>query len=82
MEGMQYAPAKLRKVVQETRCRDRMERFQMRLGCLAATALVPVILSPARGHHSEAGFDTDAVVAFQGTVTDFNWRNPHVYIDV
>ncbi|MFP6829515.1 MAG: DUF6152 family protein [Gammaproteobacteria bacterium] len=52
----------------------------MRLGGLAATALVAFILSPARGHHSEAGFDVDAVVAFAGTVTEFSWRNPHVYI--
>ncbi len=38
--------------------------------------------SPAPGHHSDAGFDTDAVVAFRGTVTEFSWRNPHVYINV
>ena len=54
----------------------------MKAACMAVTGLVPVILSPAWGHHSEAGFDTDAVVAFQGTVIEFNWRNPHVYIDV
>jgi hypothetical protein len=27
-------------------------------------------------------FDRDSVVAFQGTVTRFNWTNPHVYIYV
>ena len=37
---------------------------------------------PVLGHHSEAGFDTNAVVAFEATVVRYNWRNPHVYIDV
>lgn len=50
--------------------------------CTAVAALAVAVMSPASGHHSEAGFDTDAVVAFQGTVTRFLWRNPHVYIDV
>jgi hypothetical protein len=33
----------------------------------------------ASAHHSEAGFDTDSIVAFEGRVIDFDWRNPHVY---
>lgn len=36
----------------------------------------------AHGHHSEAAFDVDSVVAFQGTVTAVAWRNPHVYVSV
>jgi hypothetical protein len=44
--------------------------------------LIVVPMSTVFGHHSEAGFDTGAVVAFQGAVTDFSWRNPHVYINV
>ncbi len=36
----------------------------------------------AMGHHSEAGLDLESVVAFQGVVTEFSWRNPHVYINV
>ena len=35
---------------------------------------------PALAHHSDAGVDMDAVVAFEGTVTEFRWRNPHVYV--
>ena len=34
---------------------------------------------PASAHHSEAGFDTDSIVAFEATVIEFDWRNPHVY---
>ena len=37
---------------------------------------------PAVGHHSEAGYDTESVAAFEGTVTHYGWRNPHVYITV
>lgn len=37
---------------------------------------------PVFAHHSESGFDHDAVVAFEGTVTEYSWRNPHVYINV
>ena len=50
--------------------------------CTAVAALAVVVIVPASAHHSEAGFDTDAVVAFQGTVRRYSWRNPHVYIDV
>lgn len=37
---------------------------------------------PAAGHHSEAGYDSESVAAFEGTVTHYGWRNPHVYITV
>ena len=38
-------------------------------------------LSPrAYAHHSDAGIDMTSVVAFEGTVTEFVWRNPHVYV--
>ncbi|HEY5622916.1 MAG TPA: DUF6152 family protein [Gammaproteobacteria bacterium] len=37
---------------------------------------------PAAAHHSALMFDRDSVVAFQGTVTRFDWTNPHVYIIV
>ena len=46
----------------------------------AAAALV--LASPASGHHSDAGLDMDSVVTFEGTVTEFSWRNPHVYFKV
>lgn len=46
---------------------------------IAVTAAVPGIAS---AHHSATIFDRQSVVAFQGTVTRFNWANPHVYIYV
>jgi hypothetical protein len=47
---------------------------------IAATAALGGVSSEA--HHSEAAFDMDAVVAFRGTVSEFSWRNPHVYFRV
>jgi hypothetical protein len=36
----------------------------------------------AQGHHSEAGLDIETIVKIEGTVTDFSWRNPHIYFSV
>jgi hypothetical protein len=36
----------------------------------------------ASSHHSYAGIDRDTVVELEGSVTHFDWRNPHVYIRV
>ena len=47
------------------------------------TALFIVTLAVAHSvpaHHSDADIDMEGVVAFQGTVTEFHWRNPHVYV--
>ena len=43
---------------------------------------VVVLCSPASAHHAEVGIDTNTLVELQGTVTEFSWRNPHVYITV
>ena len=32
------------------------------------------------GHHGLARFDTTHTITIQGTVTDFQWSNPHVYM--
>jgi hypothetical protein len=37
---------------------------------------------PAFGHHSDAGVDMSSMVEFEGVVTEFHWRNPHVYFNV
>ena len=35
------------------------------------------------GHHGFTSiFDMDTVLTFQGTVSRYDWRNPHVYIYV
>ena len=41
-----------------------------------------VLASPVSSHHSDAGLDMDSVVTFEGRVTEFTWRNPHIYFAV
>lgn len=44
---------------------------------LAATAAVP-----AQAHHSMAMFDSARKVTIEGTVKEFQWTNPHSYIQL
>ena len=37
---------------------------------------------PALAHHSFAMFDNEHQTKIEGTVTDFQWTNPHVYIQL
>jgi hypothetical protein len=52
---------------------------------LKASNLIGLVLTlgltgPAIGHHSDAGYDQDAVIGLRGTVTRYAWRNPHVTV--
>ena len=38
--------------------------------------------SAAYAHHSFAMFDNENQIKLKGTVKDFQWQNPHVYIEV
>lgn len=51
-----------------------------RLPGLAFIAITSICAFPASAHHSDAGIDMESIVAFDGTVADFVWRNPHVYV--
>ena len=44
------------------------------------SVLMPCV--QAFGHHSDAGVDMETIVQFDGTVTEYSWRNPHVYFNV
>jgi DNA/RNA endonuclease YhcR with UshA esterase domain len=37
---------------------------------------------PTLAHHSSAAYDLDHPLTLQGTVTSFEWSNPHVFIHV
>jgi hypothetical protein len=54
-------------------------RFQ--LACAAALALT-VAGSAAQAHHSFAMFDMTKQVTVNGTVKQFQWTNPHAYIQL
>jgi hypothetical protein len=45
---------------------------------LALLGLVAV--NSASAHHSFAMFDSDHQLRLEGTVTEFRWQNPHIYI--
>jgi hypothetical protein len=38
--------------------------------------------SAAYAHHSFAMFDNENQIKLKGTVRDFQWQNPHVYIEI
>lgn len=38
--------------------------------------------NPALAHHSFAMFDQSKKITLQGTVKDFRWNNPHVFIQL
>lgn len=45
-------------------------------GCFAALAV------PAAAHHSFAMFDQTKTVTLKGKVTEFQWTNPHSFIEL
>ncbi len=55
------------------------QRF-MRVLAIAAGLLLASI--PAFAHHSTAEYDMTAVTSVKGTVTQFEWSNPHAYIHI
>ncbi len=40
------------------------------------------LVIPAGAHHSMAGFDRKNAVTLVGTVKNFNWQNPHCWIEL
>ena len=48
--------------------------------CIAAAALLTA--SAALAHHSFAMFDQSTTVTLAGTVKEFRWTNPHVFIEM
>jgi len=51
----------------------------MKTGLLIIAALLTTT-SSVLAHHSNAAFDGDKVVVLKGTVTEWKWVNPHVWI--
>jgi hypothetical protein len=43
-------------------------------------AILTLLSLPAAAHHSPAAFDLTQDVYLEGTIREFSWRNPHVYI--
>ncbi len=58
-----------------------MTKFMSGVARLAFAGLLLAGVS-AQAHHSFAMFDHDHQIKISGTVTHFQWTNPHVYIDL
>ena len=56
----------------------RSPRVRAFLAVMATATLLSA--PPLSAHHGLALFDTKHILRFQGTVTDFQWINPHAYI--
>jgi len=47
---------------------------------LAAVGSLALFWRPALAHHGVAGYDLNKTVTLHGTVTKFDWSNPHVVV--
>jgi len=58
----------------------------MRITSITRSALAAAIalgaLAPALAHHSGAMFDTDKNLEVEGTVQEWQWINPHAWLQV
>lgn len=54
--------------------------YSIRFGLLLAGLIVAS--SPAMAHHSGAGFNSDEVIEITGAVKEFQFTNPHTWIQV
>jgi hypothetical protein len=57
-----------------------MTRRRALCGAVLLTVMIGAV--PLRAHHSFAMFDTGKRVTLVGTVTAFEWTNPHAYIEL
>ena len=48
--------------------------------CLAMIFAILFVSTPILAHHGEVNYDTEKVVSIKGTVTEFQFINPHVQI--
>jgi len=53
----------------------------MRYSIIAVTALA-AIASPVLAHHSATMFNHDKILPLQGTVKDWQWINPHSWLEL
>ena len=52
---------------------------KLRIISFAVIALLAVSF-PLFAHHGGAAYDADKTVTVKGTVTDYIWSNPHVFV--
>jgi hypothetical protein len=52
----------------------------VKLRSLLAPVCLALLAGTVAAHHSFAIFDNDHQIRLEGTVTEFVWQNPHIYI--
>ena len=52
------------------------------LGKSAGIAVLLLVAAPIFAHHGTSAYDTSKLTTVKGTVTDFQFNNPHVMISV
>ena len=57
-----------------------MHPWRMALAAAATASLLAA--SPSHAHHSSAMFDKTRTVTLTGTVSQFQWTNPHSWIQI
>ena len=55
--------------------------YKLALFVLAIGA-ISISVQPAAAHHSGAGFNSGAVVELKGTIKEFQFKNPHTWLQV
>jgi hypothetical protein len=55
---------------------------QLFLRLIAATLAAPVLCMPVHAHHSFSMFDRDRTMVIAGVVKEFQWTNPHTWIQL
>jgi hypothetical protein len=63
-------------------CAGTLEEIYMNLftRSLLACAVAAAVSTPVLAHHSAAAFNTDTEVTVTGVVTEYSFRNPHIYM--
>jgi hypothetical protein len=59
-----------------------MNMNRIRIVVPAALAALLIFSAAALAHHGVAGYDLNKTVTVHGTVTKFDWSNPHVVVYV
>lgn len=63
------------------RASNRIQDFRQVLA-LAGVAAAALSAAPAFAHHSFAMYDNQQSVTLEGTVKEFQWANPHIWVQV
>jgi len=59
-----------------------LNRFSIVAAAAIAIAGFCMTGTPVSAHHGGAAYDTDKTITVKGTVTDYIWANPHVFVKV